>query len=104
MAKCPICGEFVFTWFHTVETCPRCGTPLRDEARTGTPPEKATGAPPMTTPPAEALVDALVRVARLEALDVDSVAGALGGRPGRVHIVPGNGIWKICMLELPQGL
>jgi hypothetical protein len=58
----------------------------------------------MTTPPAEALVDTLVRVARLEALDVDSVARALGGRAGRVHIVPGNGIWKKCVLELPQGL
>jgi hypothetical protein len=96
MAKCLMCGKFVFTWFHAVEACPVCGTPLRDQAR--------TGAPLMTPPLAEALVDALVRVARLEALDVDSVARALGGRPGRAHIVPGNGIWKKCVLKLPQGL
>ncbi len=58
----------------------------------------------MTTPPAEALVDVLVRVARLEALDVDSVARALGGRPGQVQPVPGNSYWKMCVLELAQGL
>jgi hypothetical protein len=46
MAKCLVCGKFVFTWFHAVEACPTCGTPLRDEARTARRPRRRLGRRP----------------------------------------------------------